>query len=214
MRGIVWDLSGWGSLPLFKPYASCLLWFLCRSDLAGLPHCYGYQQFGWGSLPSWLGYWCSALAMSWCRVGLQVMMCGWFPLAAWNRDLFGWGSLPNCLVPMLLWLPGWLWSLCCMAPGLSVSALLCWSTLESVLLGYWKLGSGWRPLVDVWWLLCNNPDFLHSFSRYIGNFQVFFFIYRFHQNFHQNFGRVSPILGGPKLSTYTLFTLLISHISS
>ena len=29
---------------------------------------------------------------------------------------------------------------------------------------------------------CNNPDFTHPFSRYIGNFQViFFFIYRFHQ---------------------------------
>ena len=57
--------------------------------------------------------------------------------------------------------------------------------------------------------------FLHSFSQYIGKFQVifFFYIYRFHQNFHQNFGRVSPIPVGPKLSTYTLFTLLITHIS-
>jgi hypothetical protein len=60
-----------------------------------------------------------------------------------------------------------------------------------------------------------TPIFLHSFSRYFGNFQVnfFFVIYRFHQNFYQNFGRVSPILVGPKLSTYTLFTLLISRIS-
>jgi hypothetical protein len=52
--------------------------------------------------------------------------------------------------------------------------------------------------------------FLHSFSQYIGNFQVIFFLIH---RFHQNFGRVSLILVGPKLSTYTLFTLLISHIS-
>ena len=28
---------------------------------------------------------------------------------------------------------------------------------------------------------CNNPDFLHLFPRYIGNFQVIFSFYRFHQ---------------------------------
>jgi hypothetical protein len=47
-----------------------------------------------------------------------------------------------------------------MAPGLSVSALSCWSVLESVFLGYCKLGSGWRPFVDVWWLLYAVVDLL------------------------------------------------------
>jgi hypothetical protein len=57
-------------------------------------------------------------------------------------------------------------------------------------------------------LRCNNPDFTHPFSRYIGNFQVFFFIFYIPvpPNFYQNFSRVSPILGGPKLSTKPYYT--------
>ena len=151
--------------------------------------------------------------MPWCRVGLQVMMCGCFRLAAWNRDPFGWGSLPNCQVPMLLCLPGWLWSLCCMAPGLSVSALPCWSASESVFLGYWKLGSGWRPLVDVWWLLCNNPDFLHSFSRYIGNFQVFFFYIQVSPKIPPKFRQSLPYTGRSQvIDIYPVYTSNISHL--
>jgi hypothetical protein len=80
-----------------------------------------------------------------------------------------------------------------------------WWRLEAsglLLLLFSLLAESWGVTTLIFYILfCDTLEIFRKF---------FFLIYRF----HQNFGRVSPILGGPKLSTYTLFTLLISHISS
>jgi hypothetical protein len=120
--GIVCGLSGWGSLPLYKLYASCFIlvllqvWFDWPLSIVAMdPNSLGeaLSPHNWAtdvvfSVTALLSQWrvldgvcpSSALAMLWCRVGLLVMMCGWFLMIAWYRDPFGWGSLSNCLVPM------------------------------------------------------------------------------------------------------------------
>jgi hypothetical protein len=42
---------------------------------------------------------------------------------------------------------------------------------------------------------------------------IYIYIYGIYIKVYRNFDGVSPILGGPELSTYDLFTLLIYHIS-
>ena len=65
--------------------------------LASLDLCFGSQQFGWGSLLSWLGYGvCPSSALLWCRVGQLVMICGWFLMSAWYRDLPATGLCLGC----------------------------------------------------------------------------------------------------------------------
>jgi len=55
-----------------------------------------------------------------------------------------------------------------------------------------------------------TPIFLAIYWKFSGNF---FFQYTGSTKISTKISAVSPILVGPKLSTYTLFTLLISHIS-